>query len=273
MFAFAGLDPVAAQCDDRLVRSWVALALSLVFLVPAGGAGAEARARPLQAPAASELFVLRAAGGLLERVPGRSRVFELVLRRPARNATMFTDRPARRAGEWPLRRLVRDWGRLGFGVVPPNAALVLADAPSNRDVQVVELARPRLGPGGRTLAFRVKVLRGSPRGPLREFARRADRRVADGFGRVSLFIDGSGQEVGLSFSLSGIPSGDIVLISFSNATVDLTSDAATGIFMESFGTPAIFKVGASGFSVGAAGLPVTGQVRDRDQRGGGRDER
>ena len=46
-------------------------------------------------------------------------------------------------------------------------------------VLVVELAKPRLGPGGQTLAFRVKVLRGSPADLLREFAKRADRRVAD----------------------------------------------------------------------------------------------
>ncbi len=98
---------------------------------------------------------------------------------------------------------------------------------------VVELTKPHLGPGGQTLAFRVKVLRGSPADPLREFAKRADRRVADRFGRVSLFVDASGQEVGLSFSFSGIPSGATVAIGFSNAQVDVTADAATDLFLES----------------------------------------
>ena len=83
----------------------------------------------------------------------------------------------------------------------PNAAVVLADAPSSRDVLVVELSRPRLGAGGRTLAFRAEVLRGNPRGRLRGFARSADRRIAARFGRVSLFIDPGGQEVSLRFSV------------------------------------------------------------------------
>ena len=240
------------------MRSCVALALLMALLVPA--TRAQAQAGPFHEPAAGDLFVLTAASGTLERVPGRSRVFNLVLRQTARDVTTFTDRPARRAGEQPLRRFVRGWSRLGFGAVPPNAALVLADAPSKRDVLVVELAKPRLGRGGQTLAFRVKVLRGSPADPLREFAKRADRRVADRFGRVSLFVDASGQEVGLSFSFSGIPSGATVAIGFSNAQVDVTAVAATDLFLESLGGQALFKVVSNGFEVVATGSSLTAQV-------------
>jgi hypothetical protein len=212
------------------VRGSVALALMLALLVPAADARAQDGAPPVQAAAGGELFVLTAAGGELERVRGRNRLFRLVLRRPARDVTGFTDRPARRTGQRPLARFVRSWARLGFAEVHPNAAVVLADAPSSRDVLVVELSRPRLGAGGRTLAFRAEVLRGNPRGRLRGFARSADRRVPARFGRVSLFIDPGGQEVGLLFTLSSIPPGGSVSIAFVDgngnptAQIDLRGD-------------------------------------------------
>jgi hypothetical protein len=57
--------------------------------VPAATADAQTR-RP---PAAGDHFVLTAAGGQLERVPGRSGVFNLNLRGLARDVTLFTDRP------------------------------------------------------------------------------------------------------------------------------------------------------------------------------------
>ena len=232
-----------------------------MLLLPASGASAQTQPRPFQAPAAGDLFVLTAAGGTLERMPGRSRVFELVLRRPARDVTMFTDRPARRAGEQPLGSFVRRWSGLGFRQVPPNAALVLADAPSNRDVLVVELSRPRLGAGGRTLAFRARALRGSPRGLLREYAKKADRRVADRFRRVSLYIDPSGQEVGLRFTLSSVPSTDLVTILFTNGQVDTTTDS---VFPTSATTDAAasFLVGANSFVLsGVASSAVNAQVQ------------
>jgi hypothetical protein len=243
------------------VRSCLALALALALVVPAAGASAQAQPRPFQAPAAGDLFVLTAASGTLESVPGRSRAFELVLRRPARDVTMFTDRPARRAGEQRLGRFVARWGGLGFGEVPPNAALVLADAPSDRDVLVVELSRPRLGAGGRTLAFRATALRGSPRGLLREYAKKADRRVADRFGRVSLYIDPSGQEVGLRFTLSNVPSTDLVTIFFTNGQVDTTTDAALPTSATT-DAAASFLVGANSFVLsGVESSAVNAQVQ------------
>jgi hypothetical protein len=59
------------------------------------------------------------------RVRGRKRLFRLVLRRPARDVTGFTDRPARGTGQQPLARFVRGWAGLGFAEVPPNAAVEL----------------------------------------------------------------------------------------------------------------------------------------------------
>ena len=246
------------------MRSSVALALMLVLLAAAADAHAQVRARAAQAPAAGDLFVLTAAGGKLERVRGRNRVFRLLLRRPARDVTGFTDRPARGTGQQPLARFVRSWTRLGFGEVPPNAALVLADAPSNRDVLVVELSRPRLGAGGRMLAFRAEVLRGSPTGGLRRFARTADRRIVARFGRVSLFVDPGGQEVGLVFTFSNIPPpSGVVSIAFVDgngrptAQVDLGAD----LFLSTDG-PNNLIAAFTGFVVTATGSsPVNGSAQ------------
>jgi hypothetical protein len=236
----------------------------LALLVPAADARAQDGAPPVQAPAGGELFVLTAAGGELERVRGRNRLFRLVLRRPARDVTGFTDRPARRTGQRPLARFVRSWARLGFAEVHPNAAVVLADAPSSRDVLVVELSRPRLGAGGRTLAFRAKVLRDNPRGRLRGFARSADRRVPARFGRVSLFIDPGGQAVGLLYQISNIPQGGSVSIAFVDgngfptAQIDLGGD----LFVDTDGRMS-FTAGPTAFLLSATGgnSPLSGSVR------------
>jgi hypothetical protein len=227
------------------VRSRVALAVVLALLAPAAAAHAQAP----RAPVGGDLFVLTAAGGQLERVPGRSGVFELTLRRPARDVTFFTDRPARRAGELPLGRFVRRWRQLGFGDVPPNAALVLADAPNNRDVLVVELSRPRLVAGGRRLGFRAVALRGNPGDELREFRRKADRRVGSRLGRVSLFVDPSGQNVRLNFQVGGVPaSGDPFSIAFTIASVD----RGTPVNVNQTG-PASFVLSENNFSLFATG--------------------
>jgi hypothetical protein len=245
------------------VRGTVALTLMVALVVPAADARAQVGAQPAQAPAAGDLFVLTAAGGKLERVRGRKRLFRLVLRRPAHDVTGFTDRPARRTGQQPLARLVRSWARLGFAQVHPNAAVVLADAPSNRDVVVVELSRPRLGAGGRTLAFRAEALRGNPRGRLRGFARSADRRVAARFGRVSLFIDPGGQEVGLRFFFSSIPPGGVVSIAFvdNNGSPTAQIDLGGDLFLNADG-PSSFIASPVAFNLTSTGnSPLNGSVQ------------
>jgi hypothetical protein len=245
------------------VRSSVALVLMLALLVAAANANAQVRAGAAQAPAAGDLFVLTAAGGQLERVRGRKRLFRLVLRRPAQDVTGFTDRPARRTGQQPLARFIRGWARLGFAEVHPNAAVVLADAPSNRDVLVVELSRPRLGGGGRTLAFRAEVLRGNPSGRLRGFAGRTDRRVAARFGRVSLFVDPGGQEVTLLYTLSNVPQGGSVSISFVDGTGRPTAqiDLADDLFVQTDG-PTKLIVGSVALVLTATGSsPLNGTVQ------------
>jgi hypothetical protein len=151
---------------------------------------------------------------------------------------------------------VRRWSRFGFGDVPPNAALVVVRAPSDRDVLVVELSRPRLTTGGRRLSFRAVALRGNPGGLLREFGRKADRRVGSRFGRVSLFVDPSGQKVALNFQVEGVPaSGDPVTVTFTIASVDpaaLVNVNQTGpaTFVLGENSLAFFATGGSAINAG-----------------------
>ena len=119
--------------------------------------------------------------------------------------TSFTDRPARRAGTLSPRRLVRRWRALGFVEDPPNAALVLADAPRDNDIVILELGRPRLVARGRAIALRAQPVPQRNPDALARFVRRADRRVAVRFGPASLFIDPSGQQtVTVSFAVTGL---------------------------------------------------------------------
>jgi hypothetical protein len=206
-----------------------ALFASLLMLAAASPAGAQ----PI--PGVSELFVLRAGGGELERV--RAGVLELVLRRPASAVTVFADRPQRLVREQRLRSFVNGWKGLGFGADPPNAALSISGAPSDRDVLVLELSRPRFSAGGRTLRLRARPLAGRPDGSLRRFARKADRASVRRFGPASLFVDPSGQQVSASFQINGIPGSLQAIVSLGNALiastagVDVNTTAAAGYLM------------------------------------------
>jgi hypothetical protein len=96
---------------------------------------------------------------------------------------------------------VRDWRRLGFSRVPPNAALVVDNAPTSRDVAVFELSQPRLA--GASLTFRARSLARRPTGVLQRLARRADRLGEAAFGRASLFIDSAPKQLTLVFNVTG----------------------------------------------------------------------
>jgi hypothetical protein len=195
------------------------LLASLLTLAAASPAAAQNLHEPKRIPGVGELFVLRAGGGELERV--RAGVFELVLRRSASAVTVFSDRPQRLAREQRLRSFVNSWNGLGFRADPPNAALSIARAPRSRDVLVLELSRPRLGAGARTLRFRARPLAGKPDRRLSRFARRADRVRALRFGAASLFVDPSDQAINASFQLNGITANGQANFSFSNALLDM----------------------------------------------------
>jgi len=212
-----------------------ALLALLLTLAAASPAGAQALPEAKPVPGVGDLFVLRAGGGEIERV--RAGVFELVLRRPASAVTVFSDRPQRVVREQRLRSFVKGWNGLGFGSDPPNAALSVAGAPAARDVLVLELSRPRLGAGGRTLRFRARPLGGRPNGSLRRFAGKADRATERRFGSASLFVDPSGQQIPASFQISGIPGSLQAIVNLDNALIDSTqgilvnATAATGFLM------------------------------------------
>jgi hypothetical protein len=243
---------MAASAGMRKLAA--ALLASLITLAAASPAGAQGLPEPKRIPGVGELFVLRAGGGEIERV--RAGVFELVLRRPASAVTVFSDRPQRVVREQRLRSFVKGWNGLGFGADPPNAALSIAEAPSARDVLLFELSRPRLGAGGRTLHLRARPLAGRPDGSLRRFAGRADRAGVRRFGRASLFVDPSGQQVTASFQISGIPRSGQAIVDFTNALIDST----TGIAVNVTGG-ASYVMGPDVFIVAAqSGAPVDATV-------------
>jgi hypothetical protein len=69
--------------------------------------------------------------------------------------TWFTDRPARRTGVMRGDELIASWARIGFGQVPPNAALTLR-VDQQASTFIVEATKPRYANG--VLAFTVRPL-------------------------------------------------------------------------------------------------------------------
>jgi hypothetical protein len=249
----AGIDRHRGWGIAVLAAGLLAAASILAVTAPdAGGAKKKGSAAP-------SLYVLNAGAGELDRTSGGGkREFELVLSDPD-DVTVFTDRPARRAGQQKLRSFVRQWNGLGFRQDPPNAALVIADAPDANDVLVVELSNPQLRAGGETVAFRAEVLKGSATGALSKFRKRADPRVADEFGRVSLFVDPSGVAVGLIFTVLNAPPNDVILVALSNGTFAHnntvpTSSSVTGPALTNFTATTLF-FGPSGTA------PVNGTLQ------------
>lgn len=221
--------------------------LLLVVLLAAAGLAA------LAAPAAAtpgDLFVLHAGHGTLK--PGGSAGrFGLTLRDTGA-VTSFTDRPRRRAGEQPLRRLVHRWRALGFTADPPNAALVDSGAPKGRDVVVVTLTRPKLLAGGHAVRFRAHRIKAAD-GALGRFDKRADARLAARFAGASLFIDDApAQPVQIFWSVDGLPAGGDLLLRFSGAT--LTEAAMQGQVQAGSITGFIITSRQIGLTAGPIGL-------------------
>jgi hypothetical protein len=169
--------------------------------------------------------VQQAPSGRLVRVgPGR---FRLELRAPADTVTAFSDRPRRVGGRERLRDFLSSWGRRGFRASPPNAALVIANAPPQSDIVLLTLSSPRLARG--RLVYDARALRGpAPRG-LAAVSSGADPARDLDFGRASLFIDSAvdGRAVDVSVTLSGDPSIDLYDVELTGgAFIDLSSATA-----------------------------------------------
>jgi hypothetical protein len=197
------------------------------------------------APAGDDLLVLTAGSAQLQRAPGRAGEFSLVLGDVSGSVTGFSDRPARVLGRQSLTSFVRGWDSVGFGRVPPNAALVVDAERSSGEVVVLELLRPKLGPG-RTVTFGAKALGRRPGGILQRIARGAHDPRTDRFGRVSLFIDPTGpppvppNAIGLEFVFTapaGTTQGGSVSISNYpvNQQVDIQATQLAGVSVNGLG--------------------------------------
>lgn len=233
------------------LRHLTIAALTLVVLA-AVPVAAQAKGQTAQS-----LFVLDAAQGSLEHRAGSG--WTLRLARTSPLVTRFTDRPVRQADTTRLRTFVRQWKAYGFRADPPNAALVIAGAPKNRDVFVFTLRQPRIS--GRTVLFSVTPVGATTTG-LAAFAGRADglsdlRRVgarADAprrirFASSSLFIDG-GELAGIvyqpvTFSFANVQPGQTLtielaspgpLIGFSSGPFGTTSSGLS-LFSEGGSVP------------------------------------
>lgn len=170
------------------------------------------------------LFASGAAAGSLERRPGGR--YELELRRPADHVTSFSDRPRREAGSEPLSTFVARWGARGFAADPPNAALVLDDAPQDRDSVVLELSKPRLDERTGTLRFSARRVGGSAAPRLTSVAGGPDRSVATRFAGARLFVDdalGPARPLKLEAGLrDGGGGGGTARIHFDGAGIELS---------------------------------------------------
>ena len=216
------------------------------------------------------LYRFEADGGRLHATGGRDGEFVLVLD----NAGVV--------GHQKLRRFVHDWKGNGFRRNPPSAAVVVANAPEENDVQIVELRHPRLLAGG-DLRFRVHADKAD--GALQRFADDADRRIRPTFGEVRLFIDPTRSAfVGVTArNLPPIATQQALVVTFTNATfqppgaqgITVGSDTAIGVdlrdnflkiqnlgFHEGYGSSGFKVTTADPFLTGSVSLPagVTGTI-------------
>jgi hypothetical protein len=166
---------------------------------PASAAGAKAGDRQVA------LYKFTAGGGRLHATGGRHRAFTLVLRH------------AQATGKRKLRAFIRDWERNGFRHDSPSAAVVVPDAPNDRDVLIVELRHPRMLKDG---DVRFQVRPDKAEGALDRFADNADRRLDPRFGEVRLFIDPT-RSVDIIMSFFNLLPGDSTTVfaaTFTNAS-------------------------------------------------------
>jgi hypothetical protein len=158
------------------------------FLVALSSLAATPAAASAEPP--SLLFVQETSGGELIRIAaGRYKVRLLGV---SRGLTTFTDRPSRRAGHESVRAFVSRWAGRGFASDPPNAALVVHDAPASSDVTMLTLSHPRYDRARRTLTYTARPLDGAPAGELAGLGKRGDPIRPRRFGAASLFIDDAG---------------------------------------------------------------------------------
>lgn len=150
------------------------------------------------------LYVHETTGSSIQRLGGGA--YRLRLTGVSPRVTTFTDRPRRRTGSQGLKGFIGSWGANGFAADPPDAALVLNDAPASHDVALLILSHPRYDRARQTLTYRATPLRGRATA-LASFARRADPVRAGELGGASLVVDDGAAPAptptGITFNISG----------------------------------------------------------------------
>jgi hypothetical protein len=164
------------------------LAAAVLLLAGCEDGGEDSGGDATAAALAGELFTQTAHSGSLTAVPGEDDVFTLTLDDPAPNVTVFTDRPVRSANTEPLKDFVESWDSRGFEEVPPNAALVLDEAPDDADTAVYTIADPKLDTSSGAVSYTAtRIPSGTASLPPDEGAEHPEK-----FGDAHLFIDPSG---------------------------------------------------------------------------------
>ncbi len=131
----------------------------------------------------SILFVQEAPSGSL--VPAGNGVCTLTLSGVVPYTTYFSDRPERIAGFYPLQDFLA-----GFNwSAAPGAAISRPDAKESEDTLIVTLSDPRYNRTANELVYTVKIIADYKGAGLKELAAKADPKLPENLGRVSLFID------------------------------------------------------------------------------------
>jgi hypothetical protein len=189
----------------------------------------------------------------LHTLVGHRRAFKLVLNDPVGDVKR-------------TRTFVSGWKRNGFHRHPPTAAMVVANAPEDRDVQIVELRHPRLLEGGH-VAFRARPAKAGSGGALGHFQALADPHVPDRFGEVSLFVDLT-HLVSLNLTFQNLPpivAGTRFTATLSNATFaapgaeGFTVIASDGVHVELRNDQILIESGGYSAASGGVGFRVITQ--------------
>jgi hypothetical protein len=191
----------------RHARRAVVLSAVVAVALGAGGFGASATAGADEAgTTVQQLFVQNATGGSLEPVKGEDDVYTLTLRGVSPTVTSFSDRPVRVASKVDLDEFLQPWDGGSFEDVPPNAALVISNAPQSRDTFIFELAEPELD--GRTLTYQATLIESDPSRGLTGFNGHIDLDPPAKFGPASLFVDAL-PSAEMTVTISGVPAAEL----------------------------------------------------------------
>jgi hypothetical protein len=197
------IDPMRALV--RNVRR--AVVLTAVTAIGVGGFGGSSTAGADEAgTTVQQLFVQNAAGGSLQPVKGKDGVYTLTLRGVSPTVTSFSDRPVRVASKLDIDEFLQPWNGGSFEDVPPNAALVISNAPESRDTFIFELAEPELD--GRELTYQATLIESDPTRGLTGFNGHIDLRPPTTFGPASLFVDALPSSE-MTVTISGVPAASL----------------------------------------------------------------